>query len=168
MASAAVPAPSAHANTSSAVLHSIRAAHRASIAAAFTRTSGDKHSGRWAVAGMPGRLQDIGTWLAAQGFQDEPTDAERNYGMDFDTYRELAENAAVVEAGRKAIFEGRRPLYCAAESAPAFQPTEAEVEAARANALSAAWDEMAAAASDFTTDAFERARGRFYAIAGER
>lgn len=88
------------------LLRLIRTAHIARIDAAMHRNKADTSR---IADGLSGKLVGVGIWLAAHGFDDASCEGERWFGFDFDAYRTLSSPAAI-EAGRRAIWEGRHPL----------------------------------------------------------
>lgn len=84
----------------------IRTVHITRIDAAMHRYKADTSR---IADGLSGSLVDVGIWLAAHGFDDAPCEGEKWFGMGFDAYRALISPAAI-EAGRRAIWEGRHPL----------------------------------------------------------
>ena len=95
-------------------LAQIRIAHVERCQAACTRI---RHRRRAEPEGLPDALVDAGCWLVANGWEGEASAAERALGWGPARYRAFLEGAgpaiarACIEDGRKAVFEGRHPIF---------------------------------------------------------
>jgi len=95
-------------------LAQIRVAHLECIAEAFERL---RHRRGSEPEGLPDTLVDAGCWLVAHGWDGEASAAEQTLGWGPARYRSFLAGAglsvarACVEDGRKALFEGRRPIF---------------------------------------------------------
>ena len=164
MATAALQPDTRPANTvapSARRLTLIRAAHAERIEAAADKAKREPIAFEGAAAGMPSKLFAAGCYLASFGMAIEPTDAERFFGIDGTTYADMASNEAV---GASLIADGERALF------GRFHPivsAELAAELDRTDAMSAAWDAMHAAASDFRSNRYEQAKASFVALAKE-
>lgn len=106
-------APTAQPLAHPAHLQAIRAAHRDRIDAAALRDQfpDEPH-------GMPVALMSASCWLIAQGIpDDEPCAGEVQFCMPLSRVRRYcdglshAQLLAEIEAGRRAIYEGRHPIF---------------------------------------------------------
>ena len=104
MAANVIPAPFGQAKPTRAEMIRIRAALVFRIDAAADKAKWGREP---ESVGMPHRLFAAGCYLAANGFEEMPCAGERWFNTNFIAYTALA-NAEMVEAGRRAIYEGGR------------------------------------------------------------
>jgi len=95
-------------------LAAIRIAHVERCHEAFERLC---HRRGGEPAGLPDALVDAGCWLVANGWEGEASAAEQALGWGPARYRTFLAGAgqavarACIEDGRRALFEGRHPIF---------------------------------------------------------